>query len=119
MMNKDVKKGLKIAVALTLLAALFLFFVIFLQGCAAPQSFEKVVQIKAELHICSDRSYFPLGHEKADGVATQDKTGKCKIYVTGYLEKGKYYIDNLITLGHELAHIAEYSDREIADPDKY
>jgi hypothetical protein len=79
-------------------------------------AFHKIIQVSITVHIVGNRNQFPQGaraaHPKAVGYAYPSE-----IWVLGYrLSNGKIRMYNEL-LGHELAHILNWLDPEVENPD--
>lgn len=79
----------------------------------------EVVELKnVKVHIVGDRKYFKWDRAAAYGSPVAGyATSKNEIYVFGKRVKGKIVLNQAI-LGHELTHLLNFKNSNIANPDK-
>lgn len=84
------------------------------------ESFHKIINLKnIKIHIVSDpllinpKNLLALGFNLL-GCATSSNN---EIYIIGHKSKGKIFVNQAI-LGHEIAHLLNFKDPSIPNPDK-
>ena len=79
----------------------------------------EVIELKnIKVHIVGDRKHFKWDRAAAYGSPVAGyATRKNEIYVFGKLVKGKVVLNQAI-LGHELTHLLNFKNPNIANPDK-
>lgn len=78
---------------------------------------EVVVLDSVTVHIVGDRKHFGWDRAAAYGSPILGyATSKNEIYVFGRRQNGKIVIDQAV-LGHELNHLLQFRNRNIANPD--
>jgi hypothetical protein len=96
-----------------------LFLVCFFVVCSCtpsqPEQFSEVVSLKKiEIHIVSDKEQFEWKDSHRDCVGYATPNGE--IWILGTKKNGKVYFDQSV-LGHELQHLMNWANPQIADPD--
>ena len=82
-------------------------------------SLNKVIELKnVKIHIVGNRKLFDYKKAKLrnSGIAGYSNT-KNEIWLFGKVVKGKIIINQVI-LGHELNHLLQFKNKQIANPDK-